>query len=37
MWTYLAVVLDLFVYKLVGWALSYSPDSELTIKALQMA
>lgn len=36
-WAYLAVVLDLFARKPVGWALSYSPDSDLTIKALQMA
>lgn len=36
-WAYLAVVLDLFARKPVGWAISYSPDTELTIKALQMA
>ncbi len=36
-WAYLAVVLDLFARKPVGWALSYSPDSNLTIKAPQMA
>ncbi len=36
-WAYLAVVLDLFARKPVGWAMSYSPDSELTVKALQMA
>ncbi|SFN71326.1 putative transposase [Izhakiella capsodis] len=36
-WAYLAVVLDLFARKPVGWAMSYSPDSDLTIKALQMA
>ncbi|PEH74368.1 IS3 family transposase [Edwardsiella tarda] len=36
-WAYLAVVLDLFARKPVGWSLSYSPDSDLTIKALQMA
>lgn len=35
-WAYLAVVLDLFARKPVGWAMSYSPDSELTTKALQM-
>lgn len=36
-WAYLAVVLDLFARKPIGWAMSYSPDSELTGKALQMA
>lgn len=36
-WAYLAVVLDLFARKPVGWALSLSPDSELTKKALCMA
>lgn len=36
-WAYLAVVLDLFARKPVGWALSTSPDSALTVKALQMA
>jgi putative transposase len=36
-WVYLAVVLDLFSRKPVGWALSLSPDSELTCKALKMA
>ncbi|HAT1583205.1 TPA: DDE-type integrase/transposase/recombinase [Raoultella ornithinolytica] len=36
-WAYLAVVLDLFARKPVGWAMSTSPDSALTIKALQMA
>ena len=36
-WTYLAVVLDLFARRPVGWALSNSPDSALTIKALNMA
>lgn len=35
-WAYLAVVLDLFARKPVGWAMSFSPDSELTVKALQM-
>lgn len=34
---YLAVVLDLFARKPVGWAMSTSPDSALTVKALQMA
>lgn len=36
-WAYLAVVLDLFARKPVGWALSTSPDTQLTLKALQMA
>ncbi len=36
-WAYLAVVLDLFARKPVGWAMSYSPDSRLTMKALEMA
>lgn len=29
-WAYLAVVLDLFARKPVGWAMSFSPDSRLT-------
>ncbi|MCC4040972.1 IS3 family transposase [Escherichia coli] len=36
-WAYLAVVLDLFARKPVGWAMSFSPDSWLTMKALEMA
>ena len=36
-WLYLAVVLDLYKRKVVGWACSTSPDSQLTIKALRMA
>ncbi len=36
-WSYLAVVLDLFGRKVIGWALSNSPDSELTMQALMMA
>ncbi|AMJ72277.1 transposase [Enterobacter cloacae] len=36
-WAYLAVVLDLFARKPVGWAMSFSPDSGLTMKALEMA
>ena len=36
-WAYLAVVIDLFVRKPVGWALSLSPDSALVKKALTMA
>lgn len=36
-WAYLAVVLDLYARKPVGWALSYSPNTALTAKALTMA
>jgi putative transposase len=36
-WAYLAMVLDLFARRPVGWALSLNPDSELTKKALTMA
>ncbi|WP_153043456.1 DDE-type integrase/transposase/recombinase, partial [Xenorhabdus innexi] len=36
-WAYLAVVIDLFARKPIGWAMSFSPDSELTKKALIMA
>ncbi|EJF7711584.1 IS3 family transposase [Providencia rettgeri] len=36
-WAYLAVVLDLFARKPVGWAMSFSPDSKLITKALKMA
>ena len=36
-WAYLAVVLDLFSRKPIGWARSLSPDSELVKKALMMA
>ncbi|OES24278.1 DDE domain protein [Alteromonas macleodii] len=36
-WAYLAVVLDLYARKPVGWAFSLSPDSDLTGKALTMA
>lgn len=36
-WGYLAVVMDLFARKPVGWAFSLSPDSELTVNALSMA
>jgi putative transposase len=33
-WAYLAVVMDLFARKPIGWAMSLSPDSDLTCKAL---
>ncbi|AGE28535.1 putative integrase [Pseudomonas poae RE*1-1-14] len=36
-WHYLAVVLDLYARRIVGWALSEKPDAELVIKALDMA
>jgi len=36
-WLYLAVVLDLFARKVIGWAVSKSPDSTLTGNALSMA
>ncbi len=36
-WSYLAVVLDLYARQVVGWAISNSPDSELTAKALRLA
>lgn len=36
-WSYLAVVLDLYARKPIGWALSNSPNSELTAGALTMA
>ena len=36
-WAYLAVVMDLYARKPVGWSLSLSPDSVLTKNALEMA
>ena len=36
-WLYLAVVMDLYARKIVGWACSGSPDSKLTCAALRMA
>ena len=36
-WIYLAVVLDLHARKVVGWAISRSPDSALTQRALTVA
>jgi len=36
-WCYLATVMDLHSRRVVGWALSTKPDSELTIRALDMA
>ncbi|KKL20709.1 hypothetical protein LCGC14_2452780, partial [marine sediment metagenome] len=36
-WAYLAVVIDLFARKVVCWAMSLSPDTNLTLKALELA
>ena len=36
-WSYLAMVIDLFARRPIGWAMSLTPDSELTKKALTMA
>jgi len=36
-WHYLAVVLDLYRRRIVGWALSSKPDAGLVVKALDMA
>ena len=36
-WMYLALVIDLFARRIVGWAISDSPDSELTGRALTVA
>jgi len=36
-WLYLAVVLDLYARRVVGWAMSARPDSQLVLDALTMA
>lgn len=36
-WHYLAAVLDLHTWRVVGWAMSDKPDGELAMKALEMA
>lgn len=36
-WLYLAVILDLFSRRVVGWAMSEHNDSDLVIRAFQMA
>lgn len=36
-WLYLAVVMDLYSRRIVGWSMAESMTSQLTIKALQMA
>ena len=36
-WAYLTIVMDLYSRKPIGWAISHSPDSQLTGDALAMA
>ena len=36
-WLYLALVIDLYARRIIGWACSTSPDTALTIKALSIA
>lgn len=36
-WIYLAVVMDLYARRIVGWALSHLADSQLTVRALRVA
>lgn len=36
-WLYLAVVLDLFARRVIGWAMSHRQDQELALSALMMA
>jgi len=36
-WLYLALVIDLYARRIIGWACSTSPDTALTIKALGIA
>ena len=36
-WHYLAVVIDLYRRRVIGWSLSTSPDAQLVVKALDMA
>ncbi|KPX03302.1 transposase protein orfB [Pseudomonas savastanoi] len=36
-WHYLALVMDLYARRVVGWAFSNKPDTDLVIKALGMA
>jgi len=36
-WVYLAVVIDLYARRVVGWAISNHPDTALVINALEMA
>jgi len=36
-WAYLAVILDLFSRRVIGWHVSQHPDTDLVLKALMMA
>lgn len=36
-WIYLAAVMDLYARRIVGWAMSNRPDSQLTARALRVA
>jgi len=36
-WSYLAIVLDLYARRVVGWAMPPSPDADLVVKALDHA
>lgn len=36
-WIYLAAVMDLYARRIVGWALSNRPDSQLTTRVLRVA
>ncbi|WP_412053264.1 IS3 family transposase [Pokkaliibacter plantistimulans] len=36
-WSYLAVVMDLYARRVVGWAMSATVDTTLTLRALEMA
>jgi len=36
-WVYLAVIIDLYARRVVGWAISNHPDTALVISALEMA
>jgi putative transposase len=36
-WLYLAIVVDLYARRIVGWAFSTTPNTELTLAALQVA
>jgi putative transposase len=36
-WTYLAVVIDLYSRRVIGWSMSESPNTKLTLKTLEMA
>lgn len=36
-WLYLAIVIDLYARRIIGWACSTRPDSQLTLRALRVA